>query len=391
MSSGAKVVSAFVRETTPGVTPTGIPWNLLKRTSWGLGPSQNTNDNDEIGGSRMAQGMSMGTVDVGGDVAAKFRYGQHDDFLASCFGAEWVDNVLTMGNDRIAFSLATYASDIGVASIVRGAQVSVFQMEVPNDGDVTATITFAGLGWDSKADDTSYISGDPADNAGDLRYTFKEVTSINLNGIDGGDGFCIDTFNIQFDNNVQTQRCIGTGSPYAGANIPTTFTPSGSITLSWSKAAWDVWSKTLTGATVPFSFTLANDEGQYTFDFPKVQVAGDWPDGGNTDIIQVQLDITAADVSPTITRAATVPATAISVTPATSSGVVGSSVTLTANLTPAGATDVVQWESSDPTVATVTSTGQKTCRADRVGDGTATITGKVRGLSATTAITVTTE
>lgn len=388
MSSGAKVLSAFIRETTPGITPAGV-WNLFKRTSWGVAPSQNTNDNDEIGGTRMAQGATLGTVDVGGDVGAKFRYGQHDDFLASCFGAEWAGNVLTMGNDRISFSLATYASDVGIASIVRGAQVSVFQLEVPNDGDVTATVTFAGLGWDSKADDTSYITGTPADNAGELRYSFKEVTAINLNGIDGGDGFCIDTFNIQFDNNVQTQRCIGTGSPFAGANIPTTFTPSGSITLSWSKAAWEVWSKTLTGATVPFSFTLANDEGQYTFTFPKVQVAGDWPDGGNTEIIQVQLDITAADESPTITRAVTVPATAISVTPATSSGDVGTSVTLTASLTPAGATDAVQWESSDPTVATVVSTGQKTCQVDRVGDGTATITGKVRGFTATAEITVT--
>ncbi|WP_410753545.1 phage tail tube protein [Citrobacter youngae] len=388
MSSGAKVLSAFIRETTPGITPAGV-WNLFKRTSWGVGPSQNTNDNDEIGGTRMAQGATLGTVDVGGDVGAKFRYGQHDDFLASCFGAEWAGNVLTMGNDRISFSLATYASDVGIASIVRGAQVSVFQLAVPNDGDVTATVTFAGLGWGSKADDTSYITGTPADNAGELRYSFKEVTAINLNGIDGGDGFCIDTFNIQFDNNVQTQRCIGTGSPFAGANIPTTFTPSGSITLSWSKAAWEVWSKTLTGATVPFSFTLANDEGQYTFDFPKVQVAGDWPDGSNTDIIQVQLDITAADESPTITRAVTVPATAISVTPATSSGDVGTSVTLTANLTPAGATDAVQWESSDQTVATVVSTGQKTCQVDRVGDGTATITGKVRGFTATAEITVT--
>ncbi|ELH8508487.1 Ig domain-containing protein [Salmonella enterica] len=389
MSSGAKILSAFVRETTPGVTPAGISWNLLKRTSWGVGPSQNTSENNEIGGTRMAQGATLGTVDVGGDVGAKFRYGQHDEFLASCFGAEWAGNVLTMGNDRISFSLATYASDVGIASIIRGAQVSVFQLEVPNDGDVTATVTFAGLGWDSKADDTSYITRTPADNAGELRYSFKEVTAINLNGIDGGDGFCIDTFNIQFDNNVQTQRCIGTGSPFAGANIPTTFTPSGSITLSWSKAAWGVWSKTLTGATVPFSFTLANEEGQYTFNFPKVQVAGDWPDGGNTDIIQVQLDITAADESPTITRAVTVPATAISVTPATSSGNVGTSVTLTANLTPAGATDAVQWESSDPTVATVVSTGQKTCQVDRVGDGTATITGKVRGFTATAEITVT--
>ncbi|HBN7049634.1 TPA: Ig domain-containing protein [Escherichia coli] len=385
MSSGAKVISAFIREATPGTTPITGDWSLLKRTSWGAGPTQNTNDNDEIGGTRMAQGVSMGTVDVGGDVETKFRYGQHDDFMASCFGTDWVSDVLTMGNDRITFSLATYAEDIGVASIVRGAQVSVFQMEVPNDGDVTATITFAGLGWDSKADDTSYISGTPVDNAGELRYSFKEVTAINLNGVDGGDGFCIDTFNIQFDNNVQTQRCIGTGSPYAGANIPTTFTPSGSITLSWSKAAWEVWSKSLTGATVPFTFTLANDEGQYTFDFPKVQVSGDWPDGGNTDIIQVQLDITASDVSPTITRAATVPATGIAVAPTTASVEIGDTTNLTATLTPVGATDTVSWESSNPEVATVSATGVVTA----VAAGSATITAKARTFTATSTITVT--
>lgn len=384
MSSGAKILSAFIRETTPGVTPTGIPWNLLKRTSWGVGPTQNTTDNDEIGGSRMAQGVSMGTVDVGGDVATKLRWGQHDDFLASCFGAEWVNNSLTMGNDRIAFSLATYASDVGIASIVRGAQVGTWQMEVPNDGDVTATVTFAGLDWDSKADDTNYISGTPVDNAGDLRYTFKEVTNINLNGVDGGDGFCIDTFNIQFDNNLQTQRCIGTGSPYAGANIPTTFTPSGSFTLSWSKAAWEVWSKTLTGATVPFSFTLANDEGQYTFNFPKVQVAGDWPDGGNTDIIQVQLDITAADESPTITRKVTVPATGISVAPTTVSVDVGDTATLTATLTPTTATDHVTWASDNPAVVTVDDgvvTG--------VAAGSAHVVAKVRSFVQSVLVTVT--
>lgn len=385
MSSGAKVLSAFVRETTPGITPSGATWTLLKRTSWGVGPSQNTNDNDEIGGTRMAQGSTPGTVDVGGDVGAKFRYGQHDDFLASCFGAEWVTDTLTMGDSRIAFSLATYASDVGIASIVRGAQVSTWQMEVPNDGDVTVTVTFAGLDWDSNNTSTTYINGTPTDSAGELRYSFKEVTNINLNGVDGGDGFCIDTFNIQFDNNVQTQRCIGTGNPYAGANIPTTFTPSGSITLSWSKDAWEVWSKTLTGATVPFSFTLANDEGQYTFSFPKVQVSGDWPDGGNTDIIQVELDITAADVSPTITRAVTVPATAIAVTPTTASVVVGATSTLTATLTPTGATDNVTWESSDPTIATVDSDGVVT----GVAAGEVTITAKARTFTSTSDVTVT--
>lgn len=38
--------------------------------------------------------------------------------------------------------------------------------------------------------------------------------------------------------------------------------------------------KTFTGETVPFSFTLENAEGAYTFDFPEVQISGDWPDAG---------------------------------------------------------------------------------------------------------------
>lgn len=215
MSSGAKVVAAFIRETTLGITPTAGAWNLLRRSSFGLKPTQNTNDNDEIAGDRMAQGVSRGTVDVGGDVGTRFRWNQHDDFLASCFGSEWQNNVLTMGNGRITFSVATFASDVGIAQIARGCQVGTFQMEIPADGDITATITFAGLDWETKGDDTSYFTA-PVDLAGALRYSFKEVTNIRLNGVDGGTGFCVDTFNIQFDNNMQTQRCIGTGSAFAG-------------------------------------------------------------------------------------------------------------------------------------------------------------------------------
>ncbi|MDU3815799.1 MAG: Ig-like domain-containing protein [Pantoea sp.] len=79
----------------------------------------------------------------------------------------------------------------------------------------------------------------------------------------------------------------------------------------------------------------------------------------------------------------------MAVTPATSTGAVGSTVTLTANLTPSGATDTVQWESSDPSVATVAPKGQKTAEVTRVKEGTATITAKVREFTATTAITVT--
>ncbi len=41
MSSGAKVISAFIRETVAGTTPASGDWSLLKRTSWGVKPTQN--------------------------------------------------------------------------------------------------------------------------------------------------------------------------------------------------------------------------------------------------------------------------------------------------------------------------------------------------------------
>ena len=62
MSSGAKVISAFIRETVAGTTPASGDWSLLKRTSWGVKPTQNKGENNEIGGSRMAQGATPGTV-----------------------------------------------------------------------------------------------------------------------------------------------------------------------------------------------------------------------------------------------------------------------------------------------------------------------------------------
>lgn len=239
MSSGAKVVAAFIRETTPGITPTTGAWNLLRRSSFGLKPTQNTNDNDEIAGDRMAQGVSRGTVDVGGDVGTRFRWNQHDDFLASCFGSEWVNNVLTMGNGRITFSVATLPVMWGSPRLPAVAVLAPSRWK--SRPMVISLQPLRLQGWTGRRRGRYQLFHRAGGFSGALRYSFKEVTNIRLNGVDGGTGFCVDTFNIQFNNNMQTQRCIGTGSAFAGANIPTTFTPSGQITLSWSKAAREVY------------------------------------------------------------------------------------------------------------------------------------------------------
>ncbi|WP_353622165.1 Ig-like domain-containing protein [Citrobacter sp. CK205] len=75
----------------------------------------------------------------------------------------------------------------------------------------------------------------------------------------------------------------------------------------------------------------------------------------------------------------------MTVTPETASVDVGDTTSLTATPAPAGATDTVTWESSDPEVATVSASGVVT----GVAAGTATITAKVRTFTDTATITVT--
>ncbi|MBO9552226.1 phage tail tube protein [Pseudomonas sp.] len=372
MSSGAKRSTAWIREVTPGITPPGN-WNVLTRVSFGLVPTYNSEENNEIGEDRMAQGTAQTTVDVGGDIETKFRYGALDEFLASCFGNDWVGNVLTMGNDRISFSIGAYDADVGVAAIARGAQVATLNIEVPNDNEITVTTTFAAIAWDDKADNTSFIVS-PQPEANQRRYGFKDVTGLKINGVQlGEDNACVDSFNLQFDNNVQTQRCIGNGNPFPGNIIPTTFTPSGSITVSWSKTAYQYWKAQQTGGALSFEFTLNNADGGYTFFIPEMEVSGDWPDGGATDIIQVELSYTARRVPPTIIRLpAPIAIAAVTVTPATLSLAVGESADLEAVVTPIGASQLVNWVSSDQVVASVSATGLVSAMTDGIATITAT-------------------
>ncbi|WP_286776179.1 phage tail tube protein [Pseudomonas sp. UBA800] len=388
MSSGAKVQLAWIKEVTPGVTPAG-DWNVLTRISNGLMPTFNSEENNEIGFTRMSQGTAQTTVDVGGDIETKWRYGALDEFMASCFGKAWAANVLTMGDDRITFSIASYATDIGVSAIARGVQVATMNFDFPGDNEVTVTTTMAARSWDDKGDNTSFILNAQPETS-QRRFSFKDISGLKINGVQvGEDSACVDSFNLQFDNAVQTQRCIGNGNPYPGNIIATTFTPSGAITISWSKMAYELWKAQKGNDAISLEFTIGNADGGDRFLIPEMEVTADWPDGGSTDIIQVELNYTARRVAPTITRLpAPIVVAAVDVTPATLSLAVGATGDLEVVVTPAGASQQVTWTSSDATKASVSATGL--VKGIAVGSATITATSKADGTKTDTcAVTVT--
>jgi len=388
MSSGAKVQLAWIKEVTPGVTPAGN-WNVLARISNGLMPTFNSEENNEIGFTRMSQGTAQTTVDVGGDIETKWRFGALDEFMASCFGKAWAANVLAMGDDRITFSIASYATDIGVSAIARGVQVATMNFDFPGDNEVTVTTTMAARSWDDKGDNTSFIVNAQSESS-QRRFSFKDISGLKINGVQvGQDNACVDSFNLQFDNAVQTQRCIGNGNPYPGNIIATTFTPSGSITISWSKMAYELWKAQKGNDAISLEFTIGNADGGYKFLIPEMEVTADWPDGGSTDIIQMELNYTARRVAPTITRLpAPIVVAAVDVTPATLNLAVGATGDLEVVVTPAGASQQVTWTSSAPAIASVSETGL--VKGLTVGTATITATSAADGTKTDTcAVTVT--
>lgn len=113
-------------------------------------------------------------------------------------------------------------------------------------------------------------------------------------------------------------------------------------------------------------------------------------DGGTNDIVTFNTEFKVADADTVQVNDTTddVPVASVTVTPATSTGAVGATVQLTANVLPSDATNKAGvWSSSDATKATVNASGL----VSRVAVGTATITFTTTdgGKTGTSAITIT--
>lgn len=386
MSSGARVTSYLISETTPGLTPDTGAWDTLRLTSNTLSPTVNTQVSDEITESRISQGSVASSADIQGDLVGELSYGSFDKLLEAAFYGTWTGDVLTVGDTRRTFTIAKNFNDVSVYTLFRGMHASVFALDIPSDGKITATFTMAGL--DYADGDTSTVSSinPPTDSPfmSNLNVGTITVDGQSLEGV-----ACVSALTINLDNSLQAQRCIGNSKLGPGAQIATEAAITGTVTLAWSNRAWQIWKNTFTRKTIALEFPITDSLGnRYDLAFPAIEVDGDLPNGGKRDLIEVTLNWTVAKQAPTITRVPFVPVTSVSVTPTTASIAVAATRQLTASTLPSGAAQNVTWSSSAPSIATVNSSGLVT----GVAAGSAVITATSVSdptKTATSAITVT--
>lgn len=367
MSSGAKVVSHIIAEVTPGVTPAGT-WDTLRLTGNALTPTVNTQASDEITDTRLSQGSVATSIDIGGDLTAELSFGSFDQLLEAAFYGTWAGDVLSVGDTRRTFSIAKGYEDVGVYGVFKGAHVSTFALDIPSDGKITATFNMACLDYEDS--ETSIVVSPNAPTTTPF-LSNNNVGTILVNGQSLEGVACVSAMTVNLDNSLQTQRCLGSDRLGPGAHIATEAAITGSITLAWSKRAWEIWRNTFTRAPIAVMFPITDSLGnKYTFNFPAVEVDGELPNGGKRDLIEVTLNYTVAKLSPSITRVPFVPLVSVSVTPATTSIAVTATRQLSASALPAEAAQNVTWASSAPSVATVSTSGL----VMGVSAGSATIT-----------------
>lgn len=304
MASGAKRATQYIREQTVGVTPSTGQWSSLLRTSFGVAPTYETSESDEISGDRMSQGTSPDAATVGGEVGQILHYGMQDEFMASCFGAEWENDVLTMGDEKITFSMAVDDPTIDVYGLAKGCQVGALTITMNNTGDIVFTPTFSGTGWQDQGTSSFVPEADRGQKPISKRMKFFDVKNIAIDGEVLQGKACVDNMSITFENNLDSMRCLGSGNAFPSENSATVFEPTGQMVLKWTKTAFDIWKGQRSGDRHSLSFSIGNSEGEYQFELPVVEFAGDYPDAGAQDTIMATFNMAAAITPPTITRVA---------------------------------------------------------------------------------------
>ncbi|MEI2416218.1 phage tail tube protein [Orrella sp. JC864] len=305
MSSGAKVVTHYIKESTPGVTPASPAagaWKTARLTGNSLSPTPTTQVSDEITDSRISQGSVVTGLTIGGDLVGEMSFGTFDDFLEALFYGNWTNDVLTVGTTRHTFSVQKAFTDVGTYHLFKGVHAATGSIEIPEEGKITLTI--GGQALDYEDGESSFVTSPAAATTTPFMSSLA-VGDITVDGISLAGAACVSAMTVNVDNTVQLQRCLGSGRLGPGAIIETEAAITGTITLAWSKRAWLIWKEQLTRKPFAVSFPIEDSLGnRYVFAFPSIEFDGELPNGGKRDIIQATLNWTVAKVAPFITRVA---------------------------------------------------------------------------------------
>lgn len=305
MSSGSKQILQVAKELVFGETPNPFERKAIPFTSVELDSEANKEDSTSILDSRLPQRGAIVAVDHQGALETEARFGVYDDLIASAACNEWVSDSITFGGDaKLSLSVMRGYKDAENYHTFAGTMVNTFELSVATES--IATFSF-GLMSKSRVPSDVLPTGTVDIPVVPPPYTNVSVGDILIDGVSQAGVACISDFSFSWDNSIEIQRCLGQGTS-AGNLIPKVANGTGTMTMAWSKKAWELYEKQFENALISIVVPVVDTDGNgYTLTIPKAEFTTPLPSGGNDDILQASVDYRVVEQSPVLVRSKATP------------------------------------------------------------------------------------
>ncbi|EKL7978957.1 phage tail tube protein [Acinetobacter baumannii] len=303
MSSGAKIRLYACKEAVLGTTPANPVWYTVRRVTDSLTENVTTEDSSEVVDSRFRQGAVVTEAEVTGQLEFELSLGTFDLFLNVLAFNNWAANALSFGGGvRKSLTLVKVFEDIGQVFIYRGIQVNTGEMTIQTTGKITGNFGLVGSSF-TRQQVNPVTNPIPASTRPLVSMPNVEKLLINGQSIQGK--ACLQTLTINFSNNLEAIRCIGSGkyTPEFYLEKMMDIGVNANFMFSATSASWIDAIKTRDVFTMTFDITDTKGS-KYSFNFPQLEVKeANHPDGGGDDIITIDINFAQVRTSPTIVRA----------------------------------------------------------------------------------------
>ncbi|RDJ48089.1 hypothetical protein AB720_17890 [Acinetobacter baumannii] len=303
MSSGAKIRLYACEEAVLGTTPANPVWYTVRRVTDSLTENVTTEDSSEVVDSRFRQGAVVTEAEVTGQLEFELSLGTFDLFLNVLAFNNWAANALSFGGGvRKSLTLVKVFEDIGQVFIYRGIQVNTGEMTIQTTGKITGNFGLVGSSF-TRQQVNPVTNPIPASTRPLVSMPNVEKLLINGQSIQGK--ACLQTLTINFSNNLEAIRCIGSGkyTPEFYLEKMMDIGVNANFMFSATSASWIDAIKTRDVFTLTFDITDTKGS-KYSFNFPQLEVKeANHPDGSGDDIITIDINFAQVRTSPTIVRA----------------------------------------------------------------------------------------
>ncbi|EMA3828355.1 hypothetical protein U2U82_003740, partial [Acinetobacter baumannii] len=290
-------------EAVLGTTPANPVWYTVRRVTDSLTENVTTEDSSEVVDSRFRQGAVVTEAEVTGQLEFELSLGTFDLFLNVLAFNNWAANALSFGGGvRKSLTLVKVFEDIGQVFIYRGIQVNTGEMTIQTTGKITGNFGLVGSSF-TRQQVNPVTNPIPASTR--PLVSMPNVEKLLINGQSIQSKACLQTLTINFSNNLEAIRCIGSGkyTPEFYLEKMMDIGVNANFMFSATSASWIDAIKTRDVFTLTFDITDTKGS-KYSFNFPQLEVKeANHPDGGGDDIITIDINFAQVRTSPTIVRA----------------------------------------------------------------------------------------